>query len=301
MTLLDGQKSSLITLVLSSLLAPLIPYHSTLAESELTEVTINFAAKVGEQAFDCQKNYPNLGKSNATVAIADYRFYVSEIFLLDAQGNRIPLQLEQDNKWQYQNVALLDFEDRSGNCANGTPETRTIVVGKVPAGEYQGVEFTLGVPSALNHADASLAPSPLNLTSMWWNWQGGYKFLRIDIAGGDHTKGNSHQQQQGHSNEPFVIHIGSTGCQAIPTPPGYDCQNPNRAQVTLENFDPNSNVIVADLANLVAETDLTTNQPDTPTGCMSSPEDGDCLGLMQSIGLPFADQTPSEPSFWRVD
>ncbi|NJR31975.1 MAG: hypothetical protein HC778_02740, partial [Chamaesiphon sp. CSU_1_12] len=29
---------------------------------------------------------------------------------------------------------------------------------------------------------ATLAASPLNLTSLWWNWQGGYKFLRLDLA-----------------------------------------------------------------------------------------------------------------------
>lgn len=55
------------------------------------------------------------------------------------------------------------------------------VKGKVPAGRYTAVTFDLGVPFALNHADVASAPSPLNVKAMWWSWQGGYKFVRVDM------------------------------------------------------------------------------------------------------------------------
>lgn len=276
----------------------------TQAQSNLMDVKIAFEARVGEEPFNCEETYSNLGKSEATIIIADYRFYISEVALVDTQGNLVPVELEQDNLWQYQNVALLDFEDKSGACVNGTSQTRTMIVGKVPRGDYQGLEFTLGVPSELNHKDATLAASPMNLTSMWWNWQGGYKFLRVDIENQmamseNQMKGDSHNHT--HQTSGFLIHIGSTGCEQLESTQEYQCQNPNRARITLDNFDPETSIVVADLAKLVADTDLKSNQPDTPTGCMSTPEDQDCENLMQNLGLPFQQQASSTQNFLRVE
>jgi hypothetical protein len=157
--------------------------ESLLSQTQAAEtqpVTLNFEGMVGDQPFSCTESY-RLGTAETMAMPTDFRLYVSDVALIDAEGNAVPLTLEQDGKWQYDTVALLDFEDRTGTCANGTPETRTQVVGTVPAGDYQGVQFTVGVPFDLNHDDATLAPSPLNLTSLWWNWRGGYKFLRVDL------------------------------------------------------------------------------------------------------------------------
>ena len=75
-----------------------------------------------------------------------------------------PSCTEQDGLWQYENVALLDFEDKTGGCRDvGTVETNAQVVGTVPEGDYTGLTFDLGVPFELNHIDASTAPSPLNV------------------------------------------------------------------------------------------------------------------------------------------
>jgi hypothetical protein len=147
--------------------------------SQTEEVTIKFAGKVGNNAFSCGTNY-KLGKPVTTVTALDFRFYVSDIALIDANGKAVPLTLKQDGKWQYQNVALIDFENKTGACANGTIETSDRIVGTIPKGNYKGLKFTLGVPSNLNHEDSTLAPSPLNLTSLWWSWRFGYKFARID-------------------------------------------------------------------------------------------------------------------------
>jgi uncharacterized repeat protein (TIGR04052 family) len=300
--------------VSATILSLSIARVSQAQDSNQPTVTINFAAKVGEQAFTCGESYSALGTSATTVTPADFRFYVSDLALIDASGNAIPLNLEQDGKWQYQNVALLDFEDKSGACSNGTTETRTQVVGTIPPGEYQGLQFTLGIPSELNHADATLASSPLNLTSLWWNWRGGYKFLRVDLSNqttaqkdnaieGEEMNHQSHEMDhQGSQTQNFAIHIGSTGCQADTDgqqPSG--CSNPNRSTTVLDNFNPENNVVVADLANLLSQTDLASNQPDTPMGCMSSPEDGDCLGIMHNLGLGFNNQPSSGQTLFRVE
>ncbi|MEM9541092.1 MAG: MbnP family copper-binding protein [Cyanobacteria bacterium P01_E01_bin.42] len=275
-------------------------------------VTIRFQGQVGDRLFECGTSYPNLGTQNTAVTFSDFRFYVSEIALQDADGNLVPLTLTQDEQWQYQNVALLDFEDKSASCANGTTPTRDVVIGTIPEGNYTGIQFVLGVPESLNHEDATLASSPLNLTSLWWNWRGGYKFLRVDLMveelarkggnhGGGHHGGGNHGGDHHHSNA-FGIHLGSTGCGTLANNiQPENCTYPNRSTVVLLDFDPDENAIVADLAALLENTNLTVNQPNTPSGCMSSPEDGDCSGIMKNLGIPFNDNSGAQSTFFRVE
>lgn len=314
-------------------------YSVTQAQPDTQEVAINFAAYVGEAEFVCGESYKEIGTTKSTITPKDFRFYVSNLALIDEAGNAIPLELAQDGKWQYQNTALLDFEDGTKSCDNGTAEINTTVKGTIPAGDYQSLQFTLGVPQKLNHSDAAIAPSPLNLTSMWWNWQGGYKFLRVDLetakaianVGNSHTNnshsnsssgqvshGHGHNQPDdepenvqmneqmkeqaehqgthsegttsGHGSEAinsnaYLIHLGSTGCSSSAQSNLFSCANPNRVQVTLEDFNVKDDVVIADLGELLAQSDLSTNQANTPNGCMSSPEDGDCMPIMQNLNL----------------
>ncbi|MGL5836305.1 MAG: MbnP family copper-binding protein [Waterburya sp.] len=300
----------------------------TQAQPSTQEIAINFAAYVGEAEFACGESYKEVGTTKSTITPKDFRFYVSNLALIDEAGNAIPLKLAQDGKWQYQNTALLDFEDGTKGCDNGTAEINTTVKGTIPAGDYQSLQFTLGVPQKLNHSDAAIAPSPLNLTSMWWNWQGGYKFLRVDLetaeaianVGNSHTNNShnnstsgqvnhsqSHSTQTGNSqishqdthsesttsghggettsSNAYLIHLGSTGCSASAQSNLFSCASPNRVQVMLEDFNAKDDVVIADLGELLAQSDLSTNQANTPNGCMSSPEDGDCMPIMQNLNL----------------
>lgn len=290
-------------------------HQATAAETQ--EVEIKFSAMVGEKPFKCGESYSNLGTPPATSTPTDFRFYVSDVVLIDASGKAVRLTLKQDGKWQYQNIALLDFENKSGACVNGTVEIRDRVIGTIPKGNYKGLQFTLGLPSNLNHEDASLAPSPLNLTSLWWNWRGGYKFVRIDLKNqidsrmpaeklGEkssqvaHGKG-SHGGDRVGGVQGFPIHLGSTGCKAEgkeqkPT----SCTNSNTAKVVFSNFDPAKNTVVADIKSLVSQTNLSVNQVNTPPGCMSEPNDSDCTGIMTNLGLPFAGKTAMKQSFFNV-
>ena len=272
---------------------------------ESQTVTLQFAGMVADEPFACGQTY-ELGTPATAMTPLDFRFYVSEVALLDAEGNEVPLILQQDGKWQHQIVALSDFEDKSGACANGTVDTRTQVVGSVPAGNYSGVKFILGVPFGLNHVDSTLAPSPLNLTSLWWNWNFGYKFARIDLSPATEiaqtTPDNSTAQPKQHAEvfNGFAFHLGSVGCQMDATQAPVICSLPNRSEVILSDFDPEKNVIVADLAALLSQTNLAENHEDTAIGCMSSPADSDCAGIMQNLGLPFNDQPVREQTFFSV-
>ena len=55
------------------------------------------------------------------------------------------LRLVRD-AWQNDDTALLDFEDKTSPCNEGTPETNTIIRAIAPQGEYTGVRFIVGVP-----------------------------------------------------------------------------------------------------------------------------------------------------------
>jgi hypothetical protein len=66
-------------------------------------------------------------------------------------------------------------------------------------------------------------------------------------------------------------------------------------------FDPGQNVIVADLAALVADTNLSNNQPNTAPGCMSEPNDSDCVGIMNAFGLAFNGTTVQPQTFFKVE
>ena len=276
--------------------------------AQTQNITIKFAPKVGNTPFSCGTNY-KLGKSATTVTLADFRFYVSNIALIDANNKIVPLTLNQDNKWQYQNVALIDFENKTGACTNGTTEIRDRVVGTVPKGNYKGLQFTLGVPSNLNHEDSTLAPSPLNLTSLWWNWRLGYKFARIDfknqITAQNPLSQNKHKDNHGNGgkSQGFPIHLGSTGCQAETSSqkPQTECSNPNRPTITFTNFNPTKNVVTADLAELVKNTDLTQSNTDISAGCMSSPDNNACANIMASFGIPFGSENKIKQTFFRVE
>lgn len=282
------------------------------SSTESQRVTIQFESTVDGEPFACGNTY-RLGAGDSLVTPLDFRFYVSEVALIDGEGNTVPLVLEQDGLWQYQNVALIDFEDKTGSCTNGTAQTRTQVVGAVPRGEYNGLKFTLGVPFALNHIDSTLAPSPLNLTSMWWNWNFGYKFARLDFknaveAASKHTATGSNSASstaasvadESERSQAFAIHLGSVGCQMDASQPPVSCSVPNRPEIVLTGFDPLQDVVVTNLSALLAATNLSENQEGTAMGCMSSPEDSDCSGIIQNLGLPFGDRPATEQTVFSA-
>jgi uncharacterized repeat protein (TIGR04052 family) len=274
------------------------------ARSQTTQtVTLRFAGAINGAPFACGKSYPNIGTTKSTITPSDFRLFVSAIELLTADGKAVAVTLNQDSVWQYKNIALIDFEDGTGPCGNGTKATHTDVTGTVPNGTYTGVRFTMGVPFELNHGDPTVAPSPLNITAMFWNWQGGYKFLRADMAStGLPAKppmknmfmqhgpkaANGHDDASGYS-----VHLGSTACaSSSPTESPSSCKNSNRVTVTFTKFDLGKNIVAADLGAILTGANVDHNAPDTSPGCMSFPKDPDCPAVMSALGLPYDGVAP---------
>lgn len=256
------------------------------------EVTIRFVAMVGNRPAACGITYRGVGTEASPISLNDFRFYVSNVRMVTADGEEVPVELVQDGMWQYNDVALLDFEDGTGLCSgSGTPEMNDKIVGTIPAGEYAALRFDLGVPFELNHLDTATAPAPLNLPAMWWNWRAGYKFVRIDM------------QTPTSAVPQYFIHLGSTGCvsDSGSTPPSEPCANPNVATVELMGFNPTENFVVADLAGLLAQVNLNENTPQPP-GCMSGVQDPDCVNLFPAFGLSLEMGVPVEgQTFFRVE
>ena len=250
-------------------------------------ITLQFRATVGEETFACGNVYHNVGTTKADIVPSDFRFYIYNVRLVSKDGQVVPLRLDQDHAWQLDDLALLDFENRVAPCGNGTTATNTTVRGMAPPGDYTGVRFQLGLPFDRNHGNQAIAPSPLDLTGMFWSWQDGYRFLKIDTAF-DNVR----------------VHLGSTGC-VLGSHPNVvtSCARLNIPEVDLDGFNPASNTIVADLGALLANSDINANQPNTPPGCESDPDDQDCDPMFTNLGLHFSDGTPSPATqkFFRVE
>jgi uncharacterized repeat protein (TIGR04052 family) len=235
------------------------------------QVMISFDAVVGGEAAACSTSYTVGGH---TFELADARMYLSNVEVR-VDGTWEPLALTESD-WQHEGIALLDFEDGSGGCADsGTSDLNDMVMGDAPAGTIDGLRFDVGVPFELNHLDSATAPAPLNAPGMFWSWQGGYKFVRVDYL----VEGA----------ERWNVHIGSTGCvsDAPVSAPEAECNAPNRSVVELDV--DLSEAITIDLGALIDGADVASNLVDTPPGCMSSPmEPDDCAPVFGNLGLDFS-------------
>lgn len=250
-------------------------------------VALRFRATIGGQDFACGQSYADVGEPPATLVGSDYRFFVSQIRLVDDAGLEVPVKLEQDGKWQVMDLALLDFEDGSGLCSTyGNRDTHTSVTGRVPKAHYKGIHFTLGLPFDENLMDAATAPSPLNLSAMWWNWAGGHQFVRIDTRVGTAT------------GPGYVVHVGNTGCVLSSGVPQM-CSHVNTVDVLLTGFDPTTSTVVADLAPILAGTDVSMDA--AALGCQSDTDDPDCGPIFSRLGLPFGSAPGGTQQFFTVE
>jgi uncharacterized repeat protein (TIGR04052 family) len=165
-------------------------------------------------------------------AVQRLQFYVSNVQLLQGNGSWERLALSAVPPWQSEQVALLDLKGPQ-------PERHFEVTGTAAGGSYSGVRFIVGVPFDLNHANPLTASAPLNRAELFWSWQSGYKFLRVELTDQEHAS---------------AFHLGSTGCSSASAlrPPQLPCKQPNVIRVELRGFDPVSQPIEIHLSQLVA-------------------------------------------------
>ena len=100
---------------------------------------------------------------------------------------------------------------------------------------------------------------------MFWAWQSGHKFLRLDL-------GNA-----------WSFHLGSTGCHSASAvrPPQRECLRPNLARIRLPAPVAADGQVDVDLGALLAGVD-----PMLDASCMASYADDDaCRRVLAELGL----------------
>ena len=164
-------------------------------------------------------------------------FYLSDPHLITSNGGEIPIQLDAETSWQSQRTALISLAEKCGPSRGTGGNSR--LKGTVPSGDYQYLEFSLGVPFELNHVNPLEAEAPLDVPSMFWVWQTGYKFLRYDVEG------------------QWSFHLGSTGCHSASAvrAPAKPCEQPNLARMRVPISDPSQARIGVDLDALTSKID----------------------------------------------
>ncbi len=246
------------------------------------EVTLRFSPRVGALPFACGEDFSGVGTTAATVTPLDFRVYVHDVALVRASGERVAVAVTDDAKWQHDGLVLLDFEDGSGACMTGSPGMNFEVKGTVPdSGDYVGVEFTVGVPEAMNHLDGATAAAPLNAQGLWWSWAGGYKYVRLDVRPATQPE--------------FFYHLGATSCDGS-VGEGFACAFANLANIRLDEFDVDADEIVVDAAKILADVDVTRvpdGAKDSLPGCMAFAGDPECPAMMAPLGLGFETNEPA--------
>lgn len=252
------------------------------------EVKIRFRGKVLQKDLSCTATFDGVGKQSTQVVPVDFRFFVQDLALIDKAGKKVPVKVRDQAPWQTADVALIDLTDVSGTCV-GTEETNDAIVGTVPQGDYAGITFRNGVPEQLNHEDPVLHPAPLQVTDLAWSWLTGFRFLVAEVHQSPETVKDD-AADGGVAGGVGLVHIGSTACKA-----NMGCSHGNRNAIELDGFDPDDDVVVADLGALFSDVDVSQD-----VQCHAQAEV--CAPMFARAGIDFkTGDSASAQSLFRVE
>lgn len=151
------------------------------------KITIEYDNIVGDRDLKLNTdNYTNAAGETFTISTMNY--YISNVKLLKADGSSYVVP--QDSSY------FLIREDNA--------DSQEVELENVPAGEYTGVEFMVGVDSLRSVSDISKRTGVLNPqdpNAMYWAWNSGYIFLKLEGASPVATSPNGK----------FEYHIGFYG------------------------------------------------------------------------------------------
>lgn len=249
--------------------------YSCAEEPGFERVQIRSSVMIGSELATCGRKYSQWGKS---FELADARLYLSQIELLRQESMTWePIELDE-SQWQTRGVALLDFENAQGACADfGTASLNTELLGRVPEGRYLGLRFSVGLPHGQNHIDPGTVRGPLAEPGMFWTWQAGYKFVKVDVKV---------DAEPGRAPLRNNVHLGSTGCSSLApmVAPSTACSRPNLARITLFPFDVKTQQLNLSLDSLLQPA-LTQGHERSPN-CMGDASDpAHCETVVRSLGL----------------
>lgn len=200
---MKGLSYPIYSFVIALTFSALLPACTTSPDVEPTstgEVTLEFDNVAGTRNLVLGSGtYQNAAGESFTVDMLNY--FVSNIKLLRADGTHYTVP--QDSSY----FLILESERAS----------QFVKLKNVPAGEYVGVEFVVGVDSLRSVSDISKRTGVLDPAdashegnSMYWSWNSGYIFLKME--------GTSPQAPaDAAGNRKFRYHIGGFGGYSTPT------------------------------------------------------------------------------------
>jgi hypothetical protein len=184
-------------------------------------LALNFSPMVGTRAFDTTSTFAINGRN---VRLLQGQIYLTNITLVKADGSTVKLtdsalSVRAAATGDTAAAAPISITDRVLYFVHQRGENSRSVA-NVPAGQYTGIRFTVGVENPSNQIDASevlrlrpqhplaLIPGAGNLGRNWWSWNSGYIFARIEGLCDTSAAGT------GTPNTRFFYHIGATGFTA---------------------------------------------------------------------------------------
>jgi len=194
------------------------------------------------------------------INLADTPWSLSQLqlYLSDFQINNKPVLLDPTMTYQQPQLALLGMVCSEPDNANWQLKfTRPLTAGQM--------SFNIGVPEQRNHQNPLQAKTPLNQSDMYWSWQQGYKYLRLELA---------------KETEQWALHLGAAGCHSASPmrAPQAPCQHQNRPKISLRYR--GEKTLILDLAPMLADITLSADNH-----CMSYPNRLSCQILLPRLGI----------------
>ena len=243
------------------------------------EQRIDLSLSWRDATLDCKTTF-HAGINNKTWFIEQFQFFISDIEIGSTNAGWQKIKLAK-SPFQNQDTALIGTNCRTeklhakdltnvANDANWSIKYTTPT--DIILDENSRIRFTLGVPFEVNHLNPISQQSPLNLPSMFWIWQTGHKFLRLELAA---------------NHEKWLFHLGSTGCKSVSAmrAPEKTCLYPNRFNFELPlgsnaKKDKGNFALNVDLAELLKHVELSSS-----SSCQSEQNNKSCQQLFDNLLL----------------
>ncbi len=130
------------------------------------EVEIEFDHRAADDALDFGTEYTNAAGEKLTFTTFDY--FISNIVLVKDDGTEYTVPKDDS-------YFLVKHDD---------VDSREIKLSNVPAGDYTGLKFMIGVDSAKSVSPVSERTGVLDpagaASGMYWSWNSGYIFVKVE-------------------------------------------------------------------------------------------------------------------------
>lgn len=221
-------------------------------ETEPKSSSVEFMLAYNGKPMTCEQTFE---KEGLEWQLRAFQFYLSEVEI-DGQAATL-----KNKSGEASPVAMLGTRCSGEGRWQFDMEPMTV-------SDSSSFSFMLGVPFEVNHQNPLQASEPLNHSDMFWTWQIGHKFVRMDIRSQTEEKSKS-----------WAFHLGSIGCDSASSvrAPTEACAHPNTFTVTLDDFQSDKPVYFH-VDRLIANSKIIEDG-----NCMGDPDDASCKPLIQVL------------------